>query len=72
LQRSDGAFQLVLWGEWLTGEDRMTISFDATHANVNIFDPAIGVEPVKTLSSFGSLKIAVSDHPIIVIAKADK
>jgi hypothetical protein len=63
---------LVLWGERLTGEDRMTISFGATHANVTIFDPAIGVEPVKTLPSVGSLKIAVSDRPIvIVIPKAD-
>jgi hypothetical protein len=73
LQRSDGAYQLVVWGERLTGEDRVTISFGATQANVTIFDPAIGVEPVKTLRTVGSLKIAVSDHPIvIVIPKADK
>jgi hypothetical protein len=73
LQRSDGAFQLVLWGERLTGADRMTISFGETQSNVTIYDPAVGQEPVKSLPTVGSLKVEVSDHPIvIVIPKAGK
>jgi hypothetical protein len=36
LQHSDGTFQLVVWGERLTGQDRVTVRLGGTHASVKI------------------------------------
>ena len=66
LQDSDGGFKLVVWGERLRGEDRVTIWFGATHAAARIYDPTTGVEPVRTLSDFNSLDLTLSDHPVVI------
>ena len=36
LQHSDGTFQLMVWGDAQTGQDRVTVRFGATHASVKI------------------------------------
>lgn len=66
LQHSDGRFQLVVWGERLSGEDRVTIRFGTTQAAAKIYDPTIGIDPVRTLTNFNSLDITLSDHPVII------
>ncbi len=43
LRRSDGTFQLVLWGERLKGEDRVTVRLAVPQPSVTIYDPTIGV-----------------------------
>jgi hypothetical protein len=66
LQHSDGTFQLVVWGERLTGQDRVTVHLGVTHASVRIYDPTIGVEPLDTLTNVSSLELTSSDHPIVI------
>ena len=66
LQHSDGTFQLIVWGERLTGQDHVTVRFGVTHASVEIYDPTIGVEPVQTLTDVSSLELTLSDHPIVI------
>jgi hypothetical protein len=66
LQNSDGTFQLVVWGERSTGQDRVTVRLGGTHASVKIYDPTIGVEPIHTLTNISSLELALSDHPIVI------
>jgi hypothetical protein len=66
LQHSDGRFQLVVWGERLSGEDRVTIRFGASHAAAKIYDPTVGVDPIRTLTDFNSLEIALSNHPVVI------
>jgi hypothetical protein len=66
LQHSDGRFQLVVWGERLSGEDRVTIRFGASHAAAKIYDPTVGVDPIRTLTDFNSLDIALSNHPVVI------
>lgn len=66
LQHSDGSFQLVVWGERLSGEDRITIRFGARQAVAKIYDPTTGVDPVRTVTDFNSIDIALSDHPVII------
>ena len=66
LQHSDGRFQLVVWGERLSGEDRVTIRFGESHAAAKIYDPTIGVDPIRTLSDFNSLDITLSNHPVVI------
>jgi hypothetical protein len=67
LQRSDGAFQLIVWGERLTGEDRVVVRLGGTHASVRIYDPTVDIEPVKTSNKVDSLDLVLSDHPLIVM-----
>jgi len=66
LQHSDGSFQLVVWGERLSGEDRVTIRFGSRHAAAKIYDPTTGVDPVRTATDFNSIDIALSDHPVVI------
>lgn len=66
LQRSDGTFQLVVWGERLTGEDRVTIQLGGMHRTVNLYDPTIGVEPVRKAANANSIEVTLSDHPLII------
>jgi len=66
LQHSDGTFQLIVWGERLSGQDRVTIKLGATPAALRIYDPTIGVEPVQTLSSTDALDLVLSDHPFVI------
>jgi len=66
LQHSDGTFQLVLWGERLSGEDRVILRLGATPAQVSIYDPTVGVAPVRTLNDAGSLDLVLSNHPVVI------
>ena len=67
LQRSDGTFQLIVWGERLTGAGRVVLHLGRTHALVNIYDPTVGTEPVKTSNKVDSLELVLSDHPLILM-----
>jgi hypothetical protein len=66
LQRSDGTFQLIVWGERLSGQDRVTIHLGIKPPSVMIYDPTIAIEPVQTLTNVSSLQLTLSDHPIII------
>jgi hypothetical protein len=66
LQLSDGTFQLIVWDERLSGQDRVTVDLGATSETVRLYDPTIGVEPTQTLTAIDSLELTLSDHPIIV------
>jgi hypothetical protein len=66
LEHSDGTFQLVVWGERLTGEGRVTVRFGVTPAAIRIYDPTIGVEPVQIPSNASSLELTLGDHPLVI------
>jgi len=66
LQNSDGTFQLVVWGERVKGEDRVTVHLGGTHASVKVYDPTAGTEPVQTHSGVNSLTLTLSDHPLVI------
>jgi hypothetical protein len=70
LQHSDGTFQLIVWGERLSGEDRVRIQLGVTPASVRIYDPTIGVEPMQTLSDAGAFELTLSDHPMVIAISA--
>jgi hypothetical protein len=55
-----------VWGERLTGQDRVTVRFGVTHALVKIYDPTIGVELIDTLAKISSLELTLSDHPVVI------
>jgi hypothetical protein len=66
LQHNDGTFQLILWGERLRGQDRVTVHLGVTSEAVSVYDPTTGVEPVQKLTSVNSIELTLSDHPIVI------
>lgn len=71
LQKSDGTFELLIWGERLKGADAVTVNLRGAYPAVNVYDPTIGTEPIETSRCVDSLKLTLSDHPLIIaIARA--
>lgn len=66
LQRSDGTFQLIIWGERLTGQDQVTVRFGVSHPSAKLYDPTLGTKPVQTLADVTSIDLTLSDHPLII------
>ena len=67
LRRSDGVFQLVVWGERLRGEDHVTVRLGATHPSVALYDPTVGTEPIQALTDVSSINLTLSDHPVVIM-----
>jgi hypothetical protein len=70
LQKSDGTFALVVWGEKVTGRSTVQVRLGGTYASVTIYDPTIGTESVQTQRNIDSLPLTLSDHPLILAIPA--
>jgi hypothetical protein len=66
LRHSDGTFQLVIWGERLEGEGKVTVQFGKTHKSIKVHDVVSGTDAVGTHESVNSLDLTLSDHPIVL------
>lgn len=66
LQKSSGVFQLVVWGEKVTGANNITVNLGSTQATVKIYDTTVGVAPIQTLTNVASIPLTITDHAIIV------
>ena len=66
LQKSNGTFELVVWGERLKGSDRVTVNLGSTHALVKLYDPTVGTSPIQTLTHVRAVPLSSSDHPVVI------
>ncbi len=66
LQRSDGAFQLVVWNERIKGSDDISVDLGRAWLSVKVCDPTLGTTPTQTLKNVHSVSLSLSDHPMIV------
>jgi hypothetical protein len=67
LQKSNGTFELVLWGErFAGGSDNITVDLVAKDATVHVYDPTTGRLPVQTLADPSSIPLTLSNHPVIL------
>ncbi len=66
LQKSDGVFYLVAWGEQVRGTNDVTITFANRQREVRIYDVTAGAAPLSTLTDIGDLHLKLSDHAMIV------
>jgi hypothetical protein len=66
LQKSSGAFELVIWGERASGTNAVTVSLGATRGTVNVYDVTAGATPVQTLANVSAVPLTVADHALIV------
>ncbi|WOJ89096.1 hypothetical protein RZS28_14990 [Methylocapsa polymorpha] len=66
MQKSNGLFELAVWGEQASGSNNVTVSFGSTHSSVKVYDPTVGTTPIKTFANVGSVPLTMSDHAFIL------
>ena len=66
IQKSTGAFELVIWDENVRGNDSVTVNFGRTYETAKVYDVTVGTSPGQTLSNVSSLALTLNDHALIV------
>lgn len=66
LQNSNGKFQLVIWDEKATGADQVNVSLGKNHKTIKVYDPTQGESAQQTLKNTNTVKLTLSDHPVII------
>jgi hypothetical protein len=66
MQKSTGPFELAVWAEQAKGITDVTVQLGAAYASVKVYDPTVGVMPIKTLENVSSVPLTLSDHAFIV------
>jgi hypothetical protein len=72
LQKSDGTLYLVVWNERLQGSNEVTVQmeFGEERSGVTVYDPTIGADVVSGPTSGKSLRLTLSDHPVVITIPA--
>ena len=68
LQKSNGRFMLVIWGERFGsgGSDRITVKFGKKTKQIDVYDPTTGTTSLSKHQKIDSIDLEVSDHPVIL------
>lgn len=66
LQNSNGKFQLVVWNERVKGSDAVTVNLGKKVSEVKVYDPTVGVTAMQKLKNTNSVKLVLTDHPVIL------
>ena len=71
LQKSDGCFWLVLWGEKVSGEDKIRLCLPTSVKQVVVYDPTRGTAPQQTLRNEKArpIPLTLSNHPLLLELK---
>jgi hypothetical protein len=68
LEKSEGTFELVVWGEQVQGSSNVTVELGAPYS-IKVYDPTHGPGPTQALDHANSVPLTVSDHPLIIELK---
>lgn len=67
LQKSDGTFCLVVWGErYEGGSDSISVDFGKSYDTIRVYNPVVGSEAVETLSDTDSVPLTMTNHPYVL------
>jgi len=66
LQKSNGAFELLVWNEQLKASTSLTVELGHSANSVKIFDPIAGTTPVQMLTNVGTISLVMSNHPLML------
>lgn len=67
LQKSNGTFYLVVWGErFAGGSDNITVNLEKTYGTVRLYDPTRGVTATQTLTNPRLIALTLSNHPVVI------
>ena len=66
LQKSNGVFELVVWGEQVQGSNPVVVELASAASKVSVYDVTVGASPVRTLTEVKSIPLTMSDHAMVV------
>jgi hypothetical protein len=66
LQKANGAFELVVWGEQVKQSANLVVHFTEPHKTVKVYDVTVAVDPVQTYNDVKSVPIVITDHAMII------
>lgn len=66
LQKSDGTFVLIVWNEQVKGSCSIAVDLGGTRESVRLYDPTVGTSRTETLTNTGSIRLSLSDHPVMI------
>jgi hypothetical protein len=66
LQKSNGTFELVVWGERVTESNDVTVKFSRQYPSIRIYDVTVGTTPVQTLTNVSAVPLTLTDHAMII------
>jgi hypothetical protein len=66
LQKSNGNFELAIWGELAKGTNSVTVNLGGPWETVRIYDPTLGASPVRVIRNIDLVPLTLSDHPVII------
>jgi hypothetical protein len=66
LQKSDGTFELAVWGEQVKGKNDVVVNLGAKYPVVKVYDPTLGADAIGSLANVNSVPLKLSDHAFIV------
>jgi hypothetical protein len=67
MQKSNGVFELAVWGEQVSGSNNVTVRFGGnTVSTVNVYDVTLGATPIQTLTGVKGVTLQLTDHALIV------
>ncbi len=66
LQKSDGVFYLVVWGEKVSGSDEVRVTLDKPAAVIDVFDVTLSDGPQQRLKNQSEVPLTLSDHALIL------
>ena len=66
IQKSSGAFDLVVWDEKVSGGDQVQVSLGGPHAIVKVYDVTLGTSPAQTYAKVDTISLHLTDHAVII------
>lgn len=77
LEKSNGAFDLVVWAEPTIWDSvnhvaiaaptvQTTVALGAVFAEVRVYDPLSGTDPISILHNVSQVTVGLTDHPLII------
>ena len=66
LQKGNGTFELVVWGEQAVGSNNITVNLNGMAPSVNIYNSTLGISATQTLTNVTSVSLTLANFPLIV------
>jgi hypothetical protein len=66
MQKSNGVFELAVWGEQVTGSNKVVVDLANAASTVRVYDVTVGSAPIQTLTNVKMVALTLSDHAMVV------
>jgi hypothetical protein len=66
LQKDNGNFELVVWGEQVKQSANLVVHFTESHKTIKVYDVTTAVDPAQTYNDAKSVPLVITDHAMII------